>query len=261
MEAMEPILFILAGAASGFFSGALGVGGASLATPLIRFLGVSPFLAIGSTVPALLPSTITGALTYAKAGFVDRRSTAYTAAGGVAATVAGAYTTRVVPGEGHLLMIITSIVLFFLAMRVIPSKGVAEPTVVQRSPAITLLAIGAATGFFSGLLGIGGGFMMVPLFLRALHMPTKVALGTSLAVITITVIPNIAAQWAVGNIDWAVAGLLAIGVVPGARLGAKAAIRANQRSLRIAFAIALGAIALTYATFEAVELMRDGLSF
>lgn len=258
---MTALLFVAAGAASGFFSGALGVGGAALATPLVRFLGVDPFLAIGSTVPAILPSTLTGAYTYAKAGLVDRRSVLWTSLGGSAATVAGAYATRAIPGDGHLLMVITAVVLLFLAVRLIPSRGHVEPVSVPHTSALALTGVGAAAGFFSGLLGIGGGFLMVPLFLRVMRMPTKVALGTSLAVITITVVPNIAAQWAVGNIDWRVAGLLAVGVIPGARAGAKAAIRANQRFLRIAIAVSLATVALMYGIFETIALVRQGISF
>lgn len=258
---MTALLFVAAGAASGFFSGALGVGGASLATPLVRFLGVDPFLAIGSTVPAILPSTLTGAYTYAKAGLVDRRSVLWTSLGGCAATIAGAYATRAIPGEGHLLMIVTAAVLLFLSLRVIPGRGHVEPESVPHTPAWGLAAVGATAGFFSGLLGIGGGFLMVPLFLRWMKMPTKVALGTSLASITITIVPNIAAQWAVGNIDWYVAALLAIGVIPGARAGANAAIRADQRLLRIAIAVGLATVALVYGAFETVALVRQGISF
>lgn len=258
---MKDLLFIVGGFASGVFSGALGVGGAALATPIVRALGVSPLLAIGSTVPAILPSTLTGAFTYARSGLVDRRSVALTAAGGVPSVIAGAVATRVIPGDGHLLMVATAIVLLYLSLRLIPSKGDVEPDVVPRSSSGALIGLGVGSGLLSGLLGIGGGFMMVPVFIKVLGLPTKVALGTSLAVITITVIPNAVAQSTVGNIDWKVALLLAVGVVPGARIGALLAIRTKQRTLRVVLALGLAAVAVLYGAFEAIELVRNGISF
>lgn len=258
---MTELLFVAAGLASGFFSGALGVGGAALATPLVRFLGVDPFLAIGSTVPAILPSTLTGAYTYARAGLIDRRSVMWTSLGGTVTTIAGAFSTRLIAGDGHLLMVATAAVLVFLSLRVIPGRDHLEPESVPRTPALGLAAVGGTAGFFSGLLGIGGGFLMVPLFLKVMRMPTKVALGTSLASISIMVLPNIWAQWAVGNIDWKVAALLAAGVVPGARAGAKVAIRTDQRPLRIAIAASLATVAVVFGVYEALALVRQGISF
>ncbi|MGH9269023.1 MAG: TSUP family transporter, partial [Acidimicrobiales bacterium] len=77
---MKTLAFVLAGVAAGIFSGSLGVGGALLATPLIRFLGVPPYLAVGTTVPAILPTTVTGAWSYGRAGLLDLRTAAWAAA-------------------------------------------------------------------------------------------------------------------------------------------------------------------------------------
>lgn len=251
---MRQLAFVLAGLASGFFSGSLGVGGAALATPLIRFLGVSPFLAIGTTVPSILPSAIAGSLAYSRAGLVDWRIVRLVAPLGGAGAFAGALVTRRVPGEGHVLMIATAVTILFLCIRILGSDQEQAPR--GRPSAGGLIAFGALTGVLSGLLGIGGGFVMVPVFIRQFGLPIKVALGTSLAVISITVVPNVGGQWAAGNIDWPVAGLLAIGVVPGARLGARVSIGAGEKKLKTVLVVALAAVAIAYAGFETRALVR-----
>lgn len=237
------------------------MGGALLATPLIRLLGTSPYLAVGTTVPAILPSTITGAWTYYKAGLVDRRAALWIAAGGSAAAFAGAKSTRLF--DGHVLMFMTAALLFVLALRLIPEPANSEgsdasgaPGAYRKTgpPVAGLLTLGVISGFFSGLLGIGGGFMMVPVMIRFLRFEVKVALGTSLMVISVTVIPNIIGHTLDGNIDWRKALLLAIGVIPGARLGAKLAIKAKERSLRRTLAVVLAIVAIAYAALELIAL-------
>lgn len=249
---MRTTAFVLAGFASGLFSGGLGVGGAVIATPLIRFLGVAPLLAIGTTVPAILPSTITGTWTYLRSDLVDKRAASWMAGAGVLFTVIGALTTKHV--DGHILMLITAAVLFVLALRLFPTPSEKNSSTDPTRHAGVFLMVGSVAGFMSGLLGVGGGFILVPALIRFLHFPTKKALGTSLAVISVIVIPNLITQNAVGNIDWRIALLLTIGVVPGARLGALLAIRAKEKRLRLAVAFGIAAVALMFAAFELTAL-------
>lgn len=253
---MRTLAFVLSGVAAGIFSGALGVGGALLATPLIRFLGVSPYLAVGTTVPVLLPTALVGAWTYGRAGLLDPHAAGWTALGGVAAALAGALTTRRV--NGHVLMLVTGALIAVLAFRALTESDLenATPRKHPRHPA-GFVGLGVVAGFLSGLLGIGGGFVMVPAFIRIFRLPVKVALGSSLAVIAVTAIPNMVGQWLVRNIDWEVALYLAIGVIPGARIGSLIAIRSRERTLRIVIAIAVIAIALIYAWIELTELFSS----
>ncbi len=249
---MRVLGYILAGVAAGAFSGALGLGGALLATPLLRFLGVPPYLALGTTVPAMLPTTLTGAWTYHRQGLVDTRSVARTGASAGVGAVAGALLTRQV--NGHVLMFMTAGLLFFLALRSLPGREEPEVAPSPRRSTGPLLALGLAAGFFAGLLGIGGGFLLVPAFIRLLRFPTKLALGTSLAVIAWIAIPNLVAQELVGNVNWKVALLLAIGMVPGARVGALLAIRSPERRLRGVVALVVVVLALVYAGLEVAAL-------
>lgn len=243
--------FLFAGLLAGFVSGGLGVGGAIIATPLVRALGLSPYLAIGTTVPSILPSTLTGAFTYWRQGLVRKDTVLWVAVPAAMTSVAGALATRRI--DGHILMVITAALLFILALSVLRTKPkVGTPGTSPSVLAYSLL--GLTSGFMSGLLGVGGGFLMVPVFLRTFGFPPKEALGTSLAIISVTVVPNLAAQAYVGNIDWRVAGLLTVGVIPGARLGALCAIKAPDRRLRRIVAISLAAMAAAYAAFEVAAL-------
>ncbi|MGH2733365.1 MAG: sulfite exporter TauE/SafE family protein [Actinomycetota bacterium] len=249
---MRTLDFILAGIAAGAFSGALGLGGALVATPLLRFLGVPPYLALGTTVPAMLPTTLTGAWTYHRQGLVDTRSVSRTGAPAGAGAVAGAFLTRQV--NGHVLMFMTAGLLFFLALRSLPAREKPKVLPSPRRSTGPLFALGLAAGFLAGLLGIGGGFLLVPAFIRLLRFPTKLALGTSLAVIAWIATPNLIAQGLVGNVDWRIAFLLGIGMVPGARMGALVTIRSSEQRLRSVVALVVAVLAVAYAGLEVAAL-------
>ncbi|MCA1838730.1 MAG: sulfite exporter TauE/SafE family protein [Actinomycetota bacterium] len=247
------LAFMGSGMLAGVFSGGLGVGGGIVATPLIRFLGVSAYLAIGTTVPAILPSAITGTFRYTRSGLIDKRVVAFVAPGAVVTTIAGALATR--HFNGHVLMLITAFTLLVLALRTLPSKRPIDDTLDVSPNPLGLVLLGIVTGAMSGLLGVGGGFLMVPVFTRVFKMKVKTAIGTSLAVISVIVTPNLIAQSYVGNIDWKVAALLAMGVIPGAWLGAGLAIRAPEQKLRVVVGVALAIVAVAYGAFELRALL------
>ncbi|MGH9283347.1 MAG: sulfite exporter TauE/SafE family protein, partial [Acidimicrobiales bacterium] len=178
------LLFAAAGLVAGVASGLLGIGGAAVATPALRFLSVSPRLAIGTTVPVILPTTLTAALAYGRAGLVDMGAATWTGAAGAFTAALGALATRHV--SGHLLMLVSAGVLLVLGLRALSPGGAEERDAAPLRNRGALLALGAVAGFFSGLLGIGGGFVLVPAYIRFFRFPTKMALGTSLAVISLT---------------------------------------------------------------------------
>lgn len=250
---MRSLAFALAGLASGISSGALGVGGAAVATPLVRFLGLSPYLAVGTPVAMILPSSVSGAWTYLRAGLIERPAVVWTAPPAAVFAFAGASSTRLVGGSA--LMLISAAVLLVLALRILP--GPTTPP--DRAPAtpgrLQYAALGAFTGFASGVLGVGGGFLMVPVFVRGFRMPTKTALGTSLAIIALTVIPNLIGHARAGNVAWKPALLLSAGAIPGARIGAVLAIRTPERALRIIIASTLSVVALVYAGTELSKIL------
>jgi uncharacterized membrane protein YfcA len=125
-----------------------------------------------------------------------------------------------------------------------------------RPPAAGLVLMGTAGGFFSGLLGVGGGVVMVPIMVGPLHMPLKRAIGTSLVLITFIVIPGTIVHAALGHINWVIFLWLSIGVIPGAAIGSRWTIRARERTVRRAVGVFLLLVALAYGGLEIANLAR-----
>ena len=265
----EFVLALLVGVATGVLSGMFGVGGAMVSTPGIRALGATPLQAVGSTLPSVVPSSISGTIRYARAGLIRWDVFWWVAPTGIVASVGGALLTTVIPGNGHPLMLATAALVGFTAIRLgRPVRTVEvnlDPTAAGASASASagagaapaprtevwrLLVVGLAAGALSGLLGIGGGLLLVPVFVGTVRLPLKVALGTSLACVGVLAIPGTITHALLGHIDWSFAIPLAIGVVPGAQLGAMLAIRASDRALRISVAVVLGTIAVVYFAGE-----------
>jgi len=117
------------------------------------------------------------------------------------------------------------------------------------------VGIGLLAGFVSGLLGIGGGLVMVPMLAGWLGMPLKRALGTSLLAIVALVIPGTITHAALGHIDWALVLVVTIGAVPGALIGAKVALGTHEHTLRILVGSFLLIVAIAYGISEAFEVL------
>jgi uncharacterized membrane protein YfcA len=103
-----------------------------------------------------------------------------------------------------------------------------------------------AVGFLTGVLANGGGFLLVPLFIVALGLSAKRAVGTSMVTVGALVVPTLTVHVLLGHVDWAVACLFALGVVPGTVLGTRAAARIPVGRLRRAFGAALMAFAAAF---------------
>lgn len=250
---------------TGAMSGAFGVGGAVLSTPGIRALGVAPLLAVGSTLPSVLPSAISGSLRYHREGLIDWRAVRLTLPTGLLAAVAGAALSSVVPGDGHLLMLLTAALLAFTAHRMYASAqktkrealleldDEGEPE--KRTP-LSFALVGALAGMLSGLLGIGGGVVMVPAFHSISGMKVKAAIATSLVCVAGFAVPGTVTHAVKGNIDWRVAAALTVFVIPGARIGSLLTVRSNDVRLRLAVAFFLGVVSLIYAGGEVAALFE-----
>ncbi len=248
-------LTLVAGLATGALSAAFGVGGAVISTPAIRALGVSATVAIGTTLPSIVPSAAVGTVRYVRENLVDWRIVAWAVPAGVVGSIAGSLASGLVPGDGHLLMLLTAGLLGFTAYRMTRNNDTEHETAEEQPHDGWLLAgIGLAAGVLSGLLGVGGGIVMVPGFSELAGVPLRKTIATSLACVGFLAIPGTITHAVLGNIDWRFAGLLTLAVIPGARLGAAATMRANDLRLRRAVATFLGAIAVIYAIGELVAL-------
>lgn len=270
------MLTLVVGFFTGVLSGAFGVGGAVISTPGIRLLGASALVAVGTTLPAIIPGAAAGAFRYHRERLVAWRAVAWTVPSGAAAAVAGAWLAPRVPGEGHLLQLAIATLLGWSAYRLgraddpeaatggLPDleesdAEVAGPPLVAARPhhrTFAFVAIGVLAGGLSGLLGIGGGVVMVPAFVAVAGLALKRAIGTSLVCVGLFAVPGTITHAAEGGIDWRFALLLTVAVVPGARVGAALTVAANDRALRRRVALFLGVIAVLYAAGELLSLLR-----
>jgi uncharacterized membrane protein YfcA len=257
---LRDALTVVAGVGTGALSGAFGVGGAVVSTPALRALGASATIAIGTTLPSILPSAATGTVRYHREKLILWRVVALTVPTGIVASVGGSLLSKVVPGEGHLLMLLTAGLLGITAWRMIrpPVPRPSDPLELagDRARPTTLAAIGAAAGGLSGLLGIGGGIIMVPAFVELADIPVHAAVATSLVAVGVFAVPGTVTHALLGDINWTFALLLCAGVIPGAGIGAAAAMRATAPRLRLSVGWFLGAVAVIYAAGELAGLRR-----
>jgi uncharacterized membrane protein YfcA len=261
---LRDVLTAVLGFFTGVLSGAFGVGGAVLSTPGIRALGVAPIVAVGTTLPSIFPSAATGAWRYSRERLIDRTAVLLTIPTGLVASVVGALLSEAIPGGGHVLMLLTAGLLLFTAVRMArpPQAPAAAEADVEAAPEherghrspLAFAGVGVVAGLLSGLLGIGGGVVMVPGFSQIAGLSIKSAVATSLVCVAAFAIPGTVTHAVLGNIDWRVALILTVAVIPGARVGAALALRASDVGLRRAVAVFLGLIAVVYAVGEVVSL-------
>lgn len=254
----EIVITLLVGVATGVLSGMFGIGGAVVSTPAIRALGATALQAIGSTLPSILPSSIAGSLRYRREDMIRPRLVGFTSAFGVPASVAGSRLSDAVPGNGHALMILTAVLVAYTAYRTAFPTGrtlqrVGAP---MKDEWWRLAIIGMAAGALSGLLGVGGGIIMVPAFSAWVGLPLKPTIATSLACVGIFAIPGTLTHWYLGHIDWTFAIALSVGVIPGARIGARFTINVADRILRYSVGAALGIISVVYGIGELLALIK-----
>ena len=256
MSPLEFVLGVLTGLAAGVMSGLFGIGGGTVMTPAVQvLLGTPPIIALATPLPAIFPTAITGAWTYRQGGQLDERAAAWIVGPGILGAIAGALLTDVI--DTDLLLIVTALLLAREAAKILQGAArrdaAGEPS--EGTP-MQLAAIGLTAGFVSGLLGVGGGIIIVPLLSGILRMPLKRALGTSLLAIVALVIPGTIVHAALGHIDWAIFAALTVGAVPGARIGARLALGTRERTLRLLVGSFLLVVAVAYGAGEVVRLVQ-----
>lgn len=255
MSPADVVIGVGIGLVSGVLAGLFGVGGGIVMTPGVQILlGAPAIVALATPLPAIFPTAVAGAVTYARRGEIDTRAAAWLAGPGLAGAVLGAWLTEWI--DTALLLLATAILLGWQAVRILRAptaprdESNAEPT------STMFAAVGVLAGFVSGLLGIGGGLVMVPALAGWLGMPLKRTLGTSLLAIAALVVPGTIVHAALGHIDVGIFLVLTAGAVPGARLGAGVALGVRERTLRLSVGGFLLAVALVYAARQVVSLLE-----
>ncbi len=237
----------VSGALVGLTLGLFGGGGSILAVPLMVYLvGVpSAHVALGTSALAVAANAAANLLTHARLGNVRWRCALMFSAAGIAGAILGSTVGKLI--DGSQLLFLFAAVMIVVGILMLRGRYAPESS----SPACTIenaprtLALGLATGGFSGFFGIGGGFLIVPGLIAATGMPILAAVGSSLVAVTAFGLTTAASYAASGLVDWPLALVFAGGGVVGGIGGAFAArqIAGRRGRLNMLFAILIFVIA------------------
>jgi uncharacterized protein len=279
------IFLILAmGAAVGFVSGMFGIGGGFLMTPLLIFIGITPAVAVATVASHIAASSFSGAISYWRRRAIDPTLALVLLIGGTIGTALGVSTFTLLRSLGQLdLMIALSYVVLLTAVGsamfyegarailrarhgiVVPARrsgshgwihGLPLKMRFKRSKiylsVIPVVAIGVGIGFLGAIMGIGGGFILVPVMIYVLRVPTSTVIGTSMVLTFVTMVFATLLH-AVTNhlVDAVLALILMVGGVSGAQFGARAGQKIRGEQLRLL----LGFLILAVGVRFAVELV------
>src|ERR1700746_2953509 len=275
------IFLILAmGAAVGFVSGMFGIGGGFLMTPLLIFIGIAPAVAVASVASHIAASSFSGAIAYWRRRAIDPSLALVLLSGGTIGTALGVWTFTLLRSLGQLdlmialsyLVLLTTVggLRFWKGLRSIQRvrRGVAVP--LRRSGShgwihglplkmrfkrskiylsvIPVVGIGIFIGFLGGLTRIGGGFILVPVMIYLLRVPTSTVIGTSMVLTFVTMVFATMLH-AVTNhlVDAVLALILMVGGVTGAQFGARAGQKIRGEQLRLLLGFLILAVGIRFA--------------
>jgi len=268
-------LLIGMGAAVGFLSGMFGVGGGFLMTPLLIFIGVPPAVAVGSEANQIAATSVSGVLAHWRRGNVDFKMGLVLLAGGVVGAVGGVWLFRQLRETGHIDVVISLSFVGFLGTVGVLMAGESLRAILRQRrgtgrrklhqhiwlhglpfkmrfrrsklyiSALLPMAIGFTVGVLAAIMGVGGGFIMIPAMIYLLGMPTAVVVGTSLfQIMFVTAITTVLHATTNQTVDVVLALLLLLGAVVGAQFGSRAGtwLRGEQlRGLLALMVLAVGA--------------------
>lgn len=252
--AITSIVLIIVGVGIGVLSGLLGIGGGTIMVPALRLgYGLDAFMATATSLFAIIPISLAGAITHVRARTCIPKLGVVLGVAGAVTSSAGVYLGSISPA--WLIMLVAAIIIVYSAFTMlrkalrIGTKGTDPdapgdtlgtdpdaPFALTRKSAVLSVAIGLFAGLASGYVGVGGGFIMVPLMTAWLGISMKRASGTSLIAIIILAIPGVVQQAFLGHIDYLAGAMLCIGAIPGAVLGARLVPHVPERTLRFIFA-------------------------
>ncbi len=229
----------LIGFAGGFGSGLLGLGGGVIMFPLLTFVGGIPTkLATGTDLVHVVIAAAASIFAHHQAGMVDLKAGIIMGLAGIVGGLAGSFLS-VLLSNYVLQCIYLAVVGVATAILFIPLPPETENYEKGSFHRFGGMAIGAGVGCLTGLLGVGGGFLIVPLMAYILRVPLRIAIGTSLFIILITSLGTFPAKLGVGHIDLLITLLVISGSVGGALLGSFVSRRTPVKYLRVALVAVL----------------------
>ena len=277
--AVNGLVIVLLGAGTGILSGIFGVGGGFLTTPLLIFYGVPPTVAAASAASQVTGASVSGVFAHARRGGVDYQLGAVAVAGGVVGAAIGAMLFRLLQSLGQIDTVINILYVVMLgtigalmgreSIQTLRHSASDRPRAAKRrhhpliaslpmkwrfyrsglyiSPLAPLL-LGMAVGVLTMLMGVGGGFILVPAMLYILGMSANVVVGTSLfQILFVTMATTMMHSLTTKAVDIVLAGLLLLGSVTGAQIGSRIAQVAKPEILRLILAAIVLAVAARMA--------------
>ncbi|HEX7777273.1 MAG TPA: sulfite exporter TauE/SafE family protein [Parvibaculum sp.] len=260
------VLVILGmGVTVGFLSGMFGVGGGFLMTPLLIFLGIPPAVAVGTQSTQVVASSVTGALAHRKRGSIDFKMGGVMLVGGIVGSISGIFIFRQLVKIGQIDLVISIIYVVFLTIigALMMTESVRAMLAARSGQAVAVkpgghhswihglplrmrfhrsrlyisvippIGIGFFVGMLSAIMGVGGGFIMIPAMIYLLRMPTSIVIGTSLfQIVFVTALTGVMHSVENQAVDAMLGLLLVVGGVIGAQYGVRAASRLKGEHLR-----------------------------
>jgi uncharacterized membrane protein YfcA len=273
-------LVLSMGLAVGFISGMFGIGGGFLMTPLLIFIGISPAVAVATVASHIAASSCSGAISYWRRRAIDIALGMMLLAGGILGTAGGVWLFTFLRSLGQLdltigvsyVVLLSAVggLMIYESVRAIvraqqgklpsPRRGGTHTWVhglplkmrFKRSKiyvsAIPVWVIGFIIGFVGAIMGIGGGFLLVPMLIYLLRVPTATVIGTSM-VLTLVTMATATVLHAVTNhlVDAVLALILMVGGVIGAQFGARAGQNMRGERLRLLLGLLVLAVGLRFA--------------
>ena len=268
-------LLIGLGGLVGILSGLFGVGGGFLMTPLLFFIGIPPAIAVATEANQIVASSFSGALAHLRRKAVDLKMGWILVSGGLIGSGIGVQIFKVLRDLGQVELLVTVCYVFFLGIigslmlwesvrALIRSNNNSHPIKIKRHnwvhrlplkirfrtsnlyiSCIPPFIIGALVGFLAAIMGVGGGFILVPVMIYIIGMPTKVVIGTSLfQIIFVTGFTTLLHSTQNYSVDALLALILLIGGVVGAQIGTRLGVYLKAEQLRILLAILVLAVCI-----------------
>jgi len=225
----ELVVLVVLGLVGGVLSGLLGLGGSIIMVPLLLFvpqaLGIGVYdmkvVAAMSTVQVFF-SALSGVFVHRRQGNVSRSVVLVMGVSAAVSGFIGAYASKFLSAQVLLLVFagISTIAIFLMFIPAKRDEWLGSPDEVPfRRP--VAIAVSIAIGILGGAIGAPGAFIFVPLMIYVLKIPTRITLGSTLAIVLLTSLAGVLGKFATGQVPWGLSLALVLGSIPGAQLGAR----------------------------------------